>query len=109
MWVLWLIVITCLLTGVVLLALGRGDGLSDQELDDVVIDLPEDRVLLASDVESVRLPLALRGYRMAAVDEVLDRLAAELALRDARIRELEAGRGLGAPPNVAAEPRPDAE
>lgn len=89
MWVLWVVVVAVLLCGVVLLALGRGDGLSEQELDDVVVDLPEERPLVASDVESLRLPLALRGYRMAAVDEVLDRLAVELALRDAQIRELQ--------------------
>jgi len=88
-WVLWVVVVAVLLCGVVLLALGRGDGLSEQELDDVVVDLPEERPLVASDVESLRLPLALRGYRMAAVDEVLDRLAVELALRDAQIRELQ--------------------
>ncbi len=34
--------------------------------------------------------MALRGYRMDEVDDVLDRLGAELALRDARIAELEA-------------------
>lgn len=90
MWVVWVVVVAVLLVGVVLLALGRGNGLVAQELDDVVIDLPMDRPLVASDVESVRLPLALRGYRMACVDEVLDRLAAELALRDTQIRELQA-------------------
>jgi hypothetical protein len=31
----------------------------------------------------------MRGYRMADVDEVLGRLGAELAERDARIAELE--------------------
>ncbi len=91
LWVLWLIVVTALLVGVVLLALGWGDGLTDEELDDVIVDLPEDRPLLASDVEGVRLPLALRGYRMADVDLVLDRLSAELATRDAQIRQLEGG------------------
>lgn len=89
MWVLWLVVVTALLIGVVLLALGRGEGLKAEELDDVDMDLPQDRPLVAADVESVRLPLALRGYRMAAVDEVLDRLAAELAIRDAQIRALQ--------------------
>jgi DivIVA domain-containing protein len=33
---------------------------------------------------------ALRGYRMGEVDDVLDRLGAELAERDVRIAELEA-------------------
>ena len=57
--------------------------------DDVVVDLPVDRAVAPDDVATVRLPMALRGYRMAAVDDVLDRLGAELALRDERIRALE--------------------
>lgn len=88
MWVLWLIVVTGLIVAVVLLALGRGGPGPSVEPDSVVVDLPEDRVLLPSDVEHVRLPMALRGYQMSAVDDVLDRLAAELALRDDQIREL---------------------
>ena len=98
MWILWLIVVSALLVGVVLVALGRGDGLSAQELDDVIVDLPQDRPLLASDVESVRLPLALRGYRMADVDLVLDRLSAELATRDAEIRQLKGSQVSGNEP-----------
>lgn len=89
MWTLWLIVITAIVISVVLLALGRGDGLAEEEPDDVVVRLPEDRSMVASDVETLRFPLALRGYQMAAVDEVLDRLAVELALRDAEIRQLQ--------------------
>lgn len=91
MWILWLVVISVILLGVVLLALGRGDGLVEEEPDDVVVRLPQERIMVASDVEALRLPLAVRGYQMAAVDEVLDRLAAELALRDAEIRQLQAG------------------
>ncbi len=89
MWILWLVVITAILLSVVLLALGRGDGLVEDEPDDVVGRLPEDRSMVASDIETLRLPLAVRGYQMAAVDEVLDRLAVELALRDAEIRQLQ--------------------
>lgn len=87
-WILWLIVITAIVTAVVLLALGRGDGLAEEEPDDVIVRLPESRAMVASDIEVLRLPLAVRGYQMAAVDEVLDRLALELALRDAEIRQL---------------------
>lgn len=89
MWILWLVVITAIGITVVLLALGRGDGLAEDEPDDVVVRLPHERSLVASDVETLRLPLAVRGYQMAAVDEVLDRLAVELALRDAQIQQLQ--------------------
>lgn len=92
-WILWLVVISAILAAVVLLALGRGEGLADEEPDDVVTALPEGRRMVASDVDSLRLPLAARGYQMAAVDEVLDRLAVELAARDAEIRQLRHGAG----------------
>lgn len=46
--------------------------------------LPEGR-LSAGDVEGLRFSLAVRGYRMDEVDEVLDRLRAELAERDAAL------------------------
>ena len=41
------------------------------------------------DLDDLRIAVALRGYRMSDVDDVLDRLGAELAERDARIAELE--------------------
>jgi DivIVA domain-containing protein len=36
----------------------------------------------------LRFSLAFRGYRMAEVDDALDRLATEIAERDARIEQL---------------------
>ena len=45
--------------------------------------------LQPEDVGALRFGLALRGYRMAEVDLALDRLATELAQRDARILALE--------------------
>lgn len=95
----WFLLIAMLaVVGAVTLAVvGSGDGsgraveggLRDAEPDVPVDPLPEDRPVGRADVESLRLPLALRGYRMSEVDEVLDRLGAELAERDARIAELE--------------------
>ena len=62
------------------------------ELADAPQDLPDlrlpDRPLRADDVREVRFSLAPRGYRMAEVDEVLDRLAEELADRDRRLAAL---------------------
>lgn len=92
-WLLWLVVIVAVVLGVVLLALGRGEGLPEEPPDDLVLRLPEGRLLTPSDVETVRLPVAIRGYQMAAVDDLLDRLAAEIALREAELTEL---RGKGA-------------
>lgn len=44
--------------------------------------------LVAGDVDAVRFSLALRGYRMDEVDEVLARLRDELAGRDAELARL---------------------
>ncbi|MEU1080038.1 DivIVA domain-containing protein [Streptomyces sp. NPDC005908] len=51
--------------------------------------LPPDRPVNRADIDSLRFPLAARGYRMADVDDALGRLGAELAERDARIADLE--------------------
>ncbi|MGW4564526.1 DivIVA domain-containing protein [Streptomyces sp. NPDC004561] len=51
--------------------------------------LPADRPVSRSDVESLRFPVAPRGYRMADVDDALGRLGAELAERESRIADLE--------------------
>ncbi|GGU42213.1 hypothetical protein GCM10010211_01680 [Streptomyces albospinus] len=69
---------------------GDGGGLQDTEPDQLHDPLPQDRPVARADVEAVRLPVVVRGYRMDDVDDVLDRLGAELAERDARIAELEA-------------------
>jgi DivIVA domain-containing protein len=63
-----------------------------------------DGPLGADDIKSLRFGIALRGYAMGQVDDVLDRLAAEIADRDARIAEL-----TGAPaPGSAPAAVPDA-
>ncbi|WP_374207653.1 DivIVA domain-containing protein [Streptomyces sp. XM4193] len=74
---------------------GRGGdrvvgGLADPVPERLAGDLPPDRPVARTDIDSLRLPLALRGYRMEEVDDALDRLGAELSERDARIAELEA-------------------
>ncbi|MGW3497871.1 DivIVA domain-containing protein [Streptomyces sp. NPDC001020] len=58
-----------------------------ERLDD---PLPPDRPVGRADVEALRFPLAVRGYRMADVDDALGRLGAEISERDARIADLEA-------------------
>ncbi|KDN83334.1 DivIVA domain-containing protein [Kitasatospora cheerisanensis] len=88
----WVIVgaMAVVVGGAALVALGGGGSLPEAEHDRLTARLPQDRPLSRTDVDDLRLPMALRGYRMDEVDDVLDRLGAELALRDARIAELEA-------------------
>ncbi|MFC4493555.1 DivIVA domain-containing protein [Streptomyces ovatisporus] len=64
-------------------------GLADSWPDQLDEPLPASRPVSRADVDALRLPVTARGYRMQQVDDVLDRLGAELAERDARIAELE--------------------
>ncbi len=69
---------------------GESEVLPDAPPEHTVDQLPLTRPVSRADLDALRLPLAPRGYRMADVDDVLGRLGAELAERDARIAELEA-------------------
>ncbi|GAA1191316.1 DivIVA domain-containing protein [Kitasatospora gansuensis] len=88
----WLVVVAMAVVvgGTALVALGGGGTLPEAVHDRIAARLPQDRPLSRTDVDEIRLPMAIRGYRMDEVDDVLDRLGAELALRDSRIAELEA-------------------
>ncbi|MFE1321294.1 DivIVA domain-containing protein [Kitasatospora phosalacinea] len=90
MFVVIVIAMALVVGGAAVVALGGGGTLPEAEHDRLAVRLPQDRALSRTDVDELRLPMALRGYRMDEVDDVLDRLGAELALRDARIAELEA-------------------
>lgn len=79
-----------LLGVVVAVALGRiGGGLAEPTSSLPSTGLPE-RELRPDDLGAVRFAPALRGYRMDQVDQVIDRLADELALREAEIERLRA-------------------
>ncbi|MFF6871476.1 hypothetical protein ACIPQA_02295 [Streptomyces sp. NPDC090109] len=89
----WFLLITMVVVvaAVTLAVVGGGDSevLPDVAPEQLVDPLPVTRPVDRADVEALRLPVAARGYRMADVDDVLVRLGAELAERDARIAELE--------------------
>ena len=87
-------------TVVALLAVGRLGELPDVDPDRPPTAMPEDRPVGPADVDAVRFTVGMRGYRMDEVDEVLDRLASEVAARDERIAELEARVG-GAGPQAS--------
>ncbi|MFJ6212833.1 DivIVA domain-containing protein [Streptomyces sp. NPDC092296] len=89
--VFWVIVVgmAVVVGGAALVALGAGGAMPEAVPDRLTARLPAERPLGRADVDELRLPMAVRGYRMDEVDDVLDRLGAELALRDARIAELE--------------------
>ncbi|MFZ3500159.1 DivIVA domain-containing protein [Streptomyces sp. 5.8] len=87
-----LIALVVVVAGVTLAVAGGGSEavLPEAEPDRLSDVLPENRPVVRADIDELRLPVAPRGYRMAEVDDVLERLAAELAERDARIAELTA-------------------
>ncbi|MFI9270529.1 DivIVA domain-containing protein [Kitasatospora sp. NPDC052896] len=96
--------------GAALVALGGGGSLPEAGHDRIAARLPQERPLSRHDVDEIRLPMAVRGYRMDEVDDVLDRLGAELAYRDSRIAELESAvAAQGGGPAGAAQGGPAAD
>lgn len=77
--------------GVAAMAAAGGMGeMSNEPVYDVYRqDLPESP-LTAEDLERVRFGVALRGYAMGQVDDLLERLGREIADRDTRIAALTA-------------------
>ena len=79
---------------------------------DLLVDAPADAAdhglpavaVQPEDVADVRFGMALRGYRMAEVDEVLDRLAQELSSRNQQIADLQRAVAAPAPTPTAAAP-----
>ncbi|MFE4594454.1 DivIVA domain-containing protein [Streptomyces laurentii] len=90
----WFLLITMVVVvaAVTLAVIGGGESevLPEAAPEQLVDPLPLTRPVARGDIEALRLPVTARGYRMADVDDVLDRLDAELAERDARIADLEA-------------------
>jgi DivIVA domain-containing protein len=84
-----LVVMVVVLGAAALVALGAGGSLPEAEQDRFAVRLPLERPVNRQDIDELRFPMSLRGYRMDEVDDVLDRLGAELAQRDVRIAELE--------------------
>lgn len=62
---------------------GPGEEIIAAGPDRAPVAVADNRVLAAADIENVRFPMAVRGYRMDEVDKFLDRIADELAIRDA--------------------------
>ena len=71
------ILIVLALGGVAVVAAGRGQPLGPAYDDAPDSLVPSDGPVTAEDLRRIRFPLAFRGYRMAEVDALLERLAEE--------------------------------
>jgi DivIVA domain-containing protein len=71
------ILIVLALGGVAVVASGRGQPLGPAYDDSPDSLVPSDGPVTAEDLRRIRFPLAFRGYRMAEVDALLERLAGE--------------------------------
>ncbi len=84
------VIVVGVLFVVVAVVLPKGEQISPPTPDVKPWAQLPDRRLAPEDVVAVRLPVALRGYRFAETDRVLDRLAEELRRRDEEIATLRA-------------------
>ena len=84
-----LCVVVALLIAVGWVAVGGGGHMSGPTPDRPDPAVPETGLLVRDDVDKVRFSVGARGYRMDEVDDVLDRLAYEIEVRERRIAELE--------------------
>ena len=84
-----LLLLLAVVAGIAAVAAGRGDGLEPADPDRSPLGALPNGPVDRAGIEALRFSVAVRGYRMDEVDAVLDRLAAELEARDARIAELE--------------------
>ncbi len=73
--------IVAIIGAVAVVASGKGAGLQTAELDQPAIELPVDRPITGTDLRAFRFNTAVRGYRMAEVDALLERLTDQLDRR----------------------------
>ncbi len=78
-WFIAVVVIATLGVAAMAAAGGMGEMSKEPVRDTYRQDLPVDRPLRAEDIQQLRFGITLRGYAMAQVDDLLDRLAADPA------------------------------
>ena len=103
-WFIAVVVVAALGVAAIVAAGGLGSMPADPTRDVFRQDLPTDRSLTGEDLRRLRFGVAVRGYAMNQVDDVLDRLSGEVAARDRRIADLES---LLAEHGITAQPDRD--
>ena len=103
LWAALAVLVAAVLFVVIARVLPAGEQIAPAVRDEPPWELPPDRRLTGDDLDQLRLPVAVRGYRFAETDLLLDRVAEELRLRDAEIARLREELS-AAPVEVSAEP-----
>lgn len=88
-WFIAVVAVAVLGVAAIVAAGGLGSMPAEPTRDVFRQDLPADRSLTGEDLRRLRFGVAVRGYAMKQVDDVLDRLSGEVAERDRRIATLE--------------------
>lgn len=107
LWAALAVLVAAVLFVVIARVLPAGEQIAPAVRDEPPWGLPAERRLTGDDIDGLRLPVAVRGYRFAETDLLLDRLAEELRVRDAEIARLrhQPGEELAERPvEVSAEP-----
>jgi DivIVA domain-containing protein len=84
------LVVAAIVFGVTVMVSGGDSGLTPVEPDGRAVPLPGDRPLGEDDILHTRFDTALRGYRMAQVDQALQRAAYDIGYKGELISVLEA-------------------
>jgi len=84
------LVVASIVFGVTVMVSGGDPGLTPVEPDGRALPLPSDRPLGEEDIIRTRFDTALRGYRMAQVDQALQRAAYDIGYKGELIGVLEA-------------------
>ncbi|MDT9594042.1 DivIVA domain-containing protein [Nocardioides zeae] len=81
-WIFALLAVAAM-AGVAVVAAGHGEPMAEEHGDRPDAGLPRTGPVTADDLRAVRFPVVLRGYRMADVDALVERLVAEREAEDA--------------------------
>ncbi|GGQ41935.1 DivIVA domain-containing protein [Couchioplanes azureus] len=84
------LVVAAIVFGVTVMVSGGDSGLTPVEPDGRALPLPSDRPLVEEDLVRTRFDTAYRGYRMAQVDQALQRAAYDIGYKSELIGVLEA-------------------
>ena len=84
------LIVAAIVFGVTVMVSGSDPGLTPVEPDGRALPLPGDRPLGEEDIVRTKFDTALRGYRMAQVDQALQRAAYDIGYKGELIGVLEA-------------------